>query len=50
MKVDENGPVAKATVQNKAGFLFVKWQDEDDNKEGLIIWKKNTTLTSHIAW
>ena len=35
MNVDKNGPVAKATLQNMTGFLFVKWQDEDDNKEGL---------------
>ena len=35
MNVDENGPVAKATVQNMAGFLLVKWPDEDDNEEGL---------------
>ena len=40
MNVDENGPVAKATVQNRAGFLFVKGEDEDDDKVGLTIFKK----------
>ena len=48
MNVDENGPVAKATVQQMAGFHFVKYQDKDDNKEGLTI-LKNTTLASHLT-
>ena len=47
MNVDENGPVAKATVQNMAVFLFVKWQDEDNNKEGLTILKKHQPDMSH---
>ena len=47
MNVDENGPIAKATVQNMAGFLFVKWQDEDDHKEGWTILKKHHPDKSH---
>ena len=42
MNVDENRPVAKATVQNMAGFIFVNWQDEGDNKEGWTIFKNVT--------
>ena len=40
MNVEENGSVAKASVQNMAAFLF-KWQDEDGNEEGWTILIKN---------
>ena len=31
MNLDENETIAKATVENMTGFLFIKWQDKDDN-------------------
>ena len=30
-------PLLKLLSKNIAGFLFVKWQDEDDNKEAWTI-------------
>ena len=32
MNVDENGPFAKATFQNMAGFIFLVTRYEYDNK------------------
>ena len=39
MNVDDNGSVAKASVQTWLAFFF-KWQDKYENKEGSTIFKK----------
>ena len=41
MNVVENGSIAKASTQNMVGFLFLSWQDADDNKDGWKIFKNH---------
>ena len=45
MNIDENGSVAKASVQNMA--FFFKWQGEDDNKDDWTIFENHLPDKSH---